>query len=127
MLGVPGARGSHWSWRRQMVFLGVSHGSANLSESCVVGIDLYVYSVLFKQKEFKNPKNPKSCPLSNSSLEESFQPRCLYKSLSLFPPIVPLSSSSRHSFFPTETKACGTVQGTEQGHQAKLEVILHFN
>lgn len=61
-----------------MVFLGVSHGSANLSESCAVGIDLYVYSVLFKQKEFKNPK---SSPLSNSSLEESFQQRCLYKSI----------------------------------------------
>lgn len=39
-------------------------------------MDLYVYSVLFRQKEFKNPK---TSPLSERSLEQSFQQRCLYK------------------------------------------------
>lgn len=39
--------------------------------------------------------------------------------LDLFSPIVSLSPSSRGSFFSAKTKACGMVQGTEQGPQAK--------
>lgn len=41
-------------------------GNVDLSESCAMGTDLSVYSVLFEQKEFKKPK---PSPLSNCSPE----------------------------------------------------------